>query len=139
MKRVFLSLFVTALSIIWAGFSTVPSASALSQIAQQPRTDIPCFRKLKNGTSPNWAGYASLTSLTKPTVDSVTNVKGQWTVPTLDCAKNRSDTYSSVWVGIDGYSDSTVEQLVTEQDCNRSTPVYYAWYELYPSYAEEIS
>jgi hypothetical protein len=34
-------------------------------------------------------------------------------------------------VGIDGYSDSTVEQIGTEQDVINGTPVYYAWWEMY--------
>ena len=42
-------------------------------------------------------------------------------------------TYSSVWVGIDGYSSNTVEQIGTEQDVSANGKTsYYAWYEMYP-------
>ena len=40
---------------------------------------------------------------------------------------------SSVWLGIDGYSSSTLEQLGTEQDCLGKTAHYFAWYEMYPA------
>ena len=41
--------------------------------------------------------------------------------------------YSSFWVGIDGYSSSSVEQLGTDSDCAGNTPDYYAWWEMYPA------
>jgi peptidase A4-like protein len=42
------------------------------------------------------------------------------------------------WVGIDGYSDGTVEQVGTEQDWANGSPVYYAWFEVYPRFAYKI-
>jgi hypothetical protein len=44
-----------------------------------------------------------------------------------------STTYSSVWVGIDGNSDSTVEQIGTEEDVINGRTVYDAWWEMYSS------
>jgi len=35
-------------------------------------------------------------------------------------------------VGIDGYTSTTVEQIGTDSDCVNGSPVYYAWYEMYP-------
>jgi len=55
-----------------------------------------------------------------------------WIVPTVS-GSSSGRTYSAVWVGIDGYSDSTVEQIGTEQDVYNGTPVYYAWWEMYSS------
>jgi hypothetical protein len=37
------------------------------------------------------------------------------------------------WVGIDGYSSSTVEQTGVATDCSSGSPVYQAWYEMYPA------
>jgi len=85
---------------------------------------------LKEGTSTNWAGYAVETSLSSPQSQAVSDVRGQWVVPTV--SPSAGNTYSSVWVGIDGYSDSTVEQIGTEQDYINGQPRYYAWYEMYP-------
>jgi Peptidase A4 family len=71
------------------------------------------------------------TNLQSPQSNAVSDVQGQWKVPGLTCAR-RETSYSSIWVGIDGYSDSTVEQTGTEQDCSRGRAKYYAWYEMYP-------
>lgn len=88
--------------------------------------------KNKNGTSLNWSGYAAIGS-------STTDVKGSWVVPNLTCGT--TNTYSSAWVGIDGYNDNTVEQTGTEQDCINGQPQYYAWFEMYPkpSYMTNIN
>jgi hypothetical protein len=42
-------------------------------------------------------------------------------------------------VGIDGDTSNTVEQTGTESDCNGSTPVYSAWYEMYPKFPTNYS
>lgn len=94
--------------------------------------------RLYNGASTNWSGYAAETNLQSPQSNAVSGVSGQWVVPTVTCA-SRSSSYSSIWVGIDGYSDSTVEQTGTDQDCSRRTPVYYAWYEMYPQASFRVS
>ena len=50
-----------------------------------------------------------------------------------------SAKYSSFWVGLDGYSSSTVEQTGSEVDCSGSSPRYYSWYEMYPAYPVNFS
>ncbi len=85
----------------------------------------------RNGASTNWSGYAVETKLSAPQNGAVTDVKGTWVVPTVQ-ASTSANTYSSTWVGIDGYSDSTVEQLGTEQDWSSGAGSYYAWFEMYP-------
>jgi hypothetical protein len=81
--------------------------------------------------STNWSGYAVTASN-----GSVTFVSGSWTVPTVS---GTGTAYSSNWVGIDGFSSNTVEQLGTEQDVVNGTPEYSAWYEMYPAYPVTIS
>ena len=76
-------------------------------------------------TSSNWSGYAINGSS-----GSVSNVAGTWTVPTVSTSKSG---YSAVWVGIDGYSSSSVEQIGTGEDVSNGQASYYAWYEMYPS------
>ena len=85
----------------------------------------------KNGTSGNWAGYAIASNLRAPLSGVVTEVQGTWTVPSVSASES-TDTYSSNWIGIDGYSDNTVEQTGTEHDMTPDGPVYYAWFEMYP-------
>jgi hypothetical protein len=75
-------------------------------------------------TSENWSGFAV-------TGTAFTQVIGSWTVPPATCKKG--DQYASFWVGLDGYSSSTVEQTGTDSDCVGPKPSYYAWYEFYPN------
>ena len=42
-------------------------------------------------------------------------------------------TYAAFWVGLDGYTSNTVEQIGTEVDCAGRTPLYHGWYETYPA------
>lgn len=79
---------------------------------------------VKVWASGNWAGYAVIGS-------SFTQAKGSWVVPAVDCAATRGGS-ASFWVGIDGWSDATVEQTGTDSDCDGKKPHYYAWYEFAP-------
>ena len=81
--------------------------------------------------SSNWSGYAVSAS-----ANSVSYVAGSWVVPT---ASSKTSGYSSVWVGIDGFSSSTVEQIGTEADVANGKVTYYAWYEAYPAGSVTIS
>lgn len=84
-------------------------------------------------TSANWSGYAVTGA-----PGSVTDVKGSWRVPALlSCGS--TDSYSSFWVGIDGYSSNTVEQTGTDSDCLNGVPTYYAWFEFYPHLSYTIN
>jgi hypothetical protein len=80
--------------------------------------------KISHSTSTNWSGYA----VTGGTYRTVTS---SWVQPAVKCSGN---AWSSFWVGIDGDTSNSVEQTGTEADCNGSTPVYSAWYEMYPKY-----
>jgi Peptidase A4 family len=55
-------------------------------------------------------------------------------VPAIVGACSSQTQYASFWVGIDGYSTGTVEQIGTDSDCSNGSPSYYAWYEFYPKY-----
>ncbi len=82
--------------------------------------------------SPNWAGYAVQTSINNPRSDSFESVEASWNVPSVDCSASDSDYASAFWVGIDGITSNSVEQIGTESDCIGGSPVYYAWYEIFP-------
>jgi len=90
-----------------------------------------------NGTSQNWGGYAVESDFNAPLRGAVSDVKGTWTVPAVS-SSGSTHTYSSIWVGIDGYSDNTVEQTGTEQDSTSNGAVYYAWFEMYPQFGYRI-
>ncbi len=83
-------------------------------------------------TSGNWSGYVAETNFSNPQQNSVSAVSGSWIVPTVT-GPSKGATYSSTWVGIDGNSNKTVEQVGTEEDWVNGSPDYYAWWEMYSS------
>jgi hypothetical protein len=118
-----------------AGFILVAFVLINPLFAVTLANDSPSSRpnmKTRAGTSENWSGYAALSSISSPTNGFVTSVTGSWIVPTLTCNSSQ-DTYVAIWVGIDGYSDQTVEQIGTEQDCVNGVQENYAWVEFYPN------
>jgi hypothetical protein len=86
--------------------------------------------RLNEAESTNWSGYAANGS-------KYTSVSASWVEPTGTCSSG--DQYSSFWVGLDGYSSSTVEQTGSEVDCAGRTIEYYSWYEMYPAYPVNFS
>jgi hypothetical protein len=113
----------------------IPGVSGLSSIlgGRAHATDV---------QSANWSGYAD-------TDDTFNSVASSWVEPAVNCNESTSNanlldgllggllggpsSASSFWVGLDGYSSSSVEQLGTDSDCDSGTPSYYAWYEMYPN------
>jgi len=89
------------------------------------------------GYSTNWSGYVAETNLTNPAANSVSAISASWIVPTIKASTN--STYCAIWVGIDGYSNSTVEQIGTEHDCINKKVQSYAWFEMYPGGSYEIN
>src|SRR6266404_2385283 len=126
MTRALTRLFLLGISIalLLLGVRRVSSSTPL-------RRFMPVIRH-RTGKSANWAGYVTATDLTLRLKHSVTDVQGSWRVPTV-AAAGTQETASAIWVGIDGSSDRTVEQIGTEQDWNMGAPVYYAWFEMYPA------
>ena len=62
-------------------------------------------------TSSNWSGYAATGG-----TGAFTSVSSSWAEPTGKCSSG--DQYSSFWVGLDGYSSSSVEQVGSDVDCS---------------------
>jgi hypothetical protein len=84
----------------------------------------------RQAESTNWSGYAATTG-------TYTSVSASWTQPAGTCS--RGDQYAAFWVGLDGYTSSSVEQTGSEVDCVGHTAEYYAWYEMYPGPSENYS
>lgn len=77
--------------------------------------------------STNWSGWADNVSS-----GGFTGVLGSFTVPSLTCPKHGT-TYVALWVGIDGFTSTTVEQTGVLGVCNDGVASYSTWYEFYPS------
>jgi hypothetical protein len=123
MKKYAFAILVLATILV----STLFASVSASIVVNAPRS------RIDDSTSSNWSGYAIQTNLNHPAKNVVTDVQGSWVVPAVT-GSSGTTTYSSFWVGIDGYSDSTVEQIGTDSDIINGVPTYYAWYEMYPAY-----
>jgi hypothetical protein len=77
----------------------------------------------------NWSGYAE--------TGKFTGVTGTWTVPAVSASS--SATYSSAWIGVDGFNDSNLIQTGTEEDYYSGSAHYDAWWEILPASETEIS
>lgn len=102
-----------------------PSVFAVSTVS----IGSPIVKEKTNGSSvysTNWSGYA-----VNGSVGSVSLVTASWVVPSVSCPTTGS-TYAALWVGIDGFQSTTVEQTGTDSDCHNGVASYYAWYEFYP-------
>ena len=122
-----------SVSPVLANPPNLPAASYAAPIPSAARNSVShAVAASTLTTSSNWSGYAAETSLANPSSNAVTSVSGTWQVPTVT-GSGKGTTYSSVWVGIDGYSSSTVEQIGTEEDVSGGKASYYAWYEMYPN------
>ncbi len=87
---------------------------------------------LTQSTSENWSGYAATGAN-----GSYTSVSSAWVQPSLTCS-TKTASYSAFWVGLDGYSDQTVEQIGTEANCSQGKAQYSTWYEMYPQNPSEL-
>jgi hypothetical protein len=145
----------------WSGTAGKVSGYTLRAIpasAVHPSWQVPRIRN-KNGTSSNWSGYAALPPAQNASMSSkggngkggnggkgknsgstaaFSDASGSWVVPEVAGEGTAASGYSSTWVGLDGYSTSTVEQIGTAQDLSNGQAQYYAWFEMYPKWAYEI-
>ncbi len=92
------------------------------------------------GSSSNWAGYVVTAAN-----GAVTNVLGSWIVPKFhgSCQSLDNESAAAFWIGMDGWSDNSVEQIGTSITCTSFLYVwgvsYSAWYEFYPAGSVGIS
>ena len=82
-------------------------------------------------TSGNWSGYAAAVS------SPATSITGEWQVPTVTSTSGNS--YSSAWIGIDGFNNRHLIQTGTEEDWAGGRAVYKAWWEILPKSETVIS
>jgi Peptidase A4 family len=87
--------------------------------------------------SGNWSGYVALPESGK--AKSFKYVSASYSVPSVNCSVTNY-AFSYHWVGLDGWTDGTVEQDGVGSFCVSGTPTYFAWYEMYPAgVSEEFS
>jgi Peptidase A4 family len=80
-------------------------------------------------TSGNWSGYADIAC---PTC-ALRYVSADFTVPHLNTATSPNNSWAAHWVGLDGATNSTVEQVGIDTYVDNGVDYYYAWYEMFPA------
>jgi hypothetical protein len=130
---------LAAAAVCALAFASSASAATSHHVLRVGRPDhvdpLAPFGGINNDTvaSTNWSGYAVQGA------GKFTDARGSWKEPTATC-NSSSAQYASFWVGIDGYSSNSVEQLGTDSDCTgRGRAAYYAWYEMYPANSISLS
>lgn len=108
-------------------FASPPAGGAMTTVASHPRIGA----KLPSGgsstagwASSNWSGYAV-------TGGPYTSITGSWNVAPV--SRSLHATYSSTWIGIDGFNDSNLIQTGTEADYYNGATHYDAWWEILPA------
>ncbi len=76
-------------------------------------------------TSSNWSGYAATGSK-----GAFRSISASWTVPLV--LPSARSSYSSAWIGLDGYNNSCLIQTGTEHEYVNGKANYYAWWEILP-------
>ena len=115
------------LTVLW------PRSVSRPEKLHQPQSVVAAA---SSSTSANWSGY-----LVQGGLRSFMGVTGEWNVPPILAAEPNNSTYSTFWVGLDGFGLNDLVQAGTEQDV---IPVlgflianYYAWTEVVPLQAEQ--
>jgi hypothetical protein len=127
MKKIIQIIIVGIIVLSGPGVATLPMLKNTTMSAPSHNYTIHTL----HGTSTDWAGYAVVTDLNSPQKHAITDVKGSWIVPTVTGSVTLN-TYSSCWIGIDGYSSNTVEQIGTDSHVINGIAEYAAWYEMFP-------
>jgi hypothetical protein len=114
---------VAGLGVLIAGLPGGSPAGSRA-IFHHPRIPVSQAATAAGWAASNWSGYAIPGS-------AFTSVTAQWTVAPV--TSSRKATYSSEWVGIDGYNNSSLIQTGTESDYYSGKAHYYAWWEILPA------
>src|SRR5438876_5270346 len=115
---------VTTLAVGASAWVSPAPASAQSRF-HAPRIPVPVPALSGAGwASSNWSGYAI-------TGSGFRAIRGHWGVPAVSATRNA--TYSSSWIGIDGFNNPDLIQTGTEQDYYNGSAHYRAWWEILPA------
>jgi hypothetical protein len=111
-------------SMLTLGVVSVSSGAAevAPVITHAPRVAVP-HGVHQTWAASNWSGYAE--------TGHYTGVSGTWTVPSVSASS--SAAYSSAWIGVDGFNNSSLIQTGTEEDYYNGGAHYNVWWEILPA------
>jgi Peptidase A4 family len=134
-KRLCATAFTAAALMCAAATTAFPGAASAATTGSVPLPGGPMIRAAAPGNSSiptiseNWSGYAATSG------KKFNYVHSTFVQPAITCPGVKNE-WTSNWVGLDGFDNATVEQDGTFAHCGGSqstTPVYKAWYEMYPA------
>jgi hypothetical protein len=96
-------------------FKLVENVAPLSEGALQGRY-----------TTSNWAGQVAADS-----THNFLTVASYFTIPPSILCDSHANLFAA-WIGLNGYSNGTVQQAGVAVNCGDGNPVLQAWYEMYP-------
>jgi len=109
--------------------SLSPSSPSLNPTAVSPSpSPVRLSGRGSSAADRVWSGYCAVGR-------HFTSVTATWTQPDLT-AKGKGQRAVDIWVGLDGYSGPTVEQVGSEGDSQGGTDPWVwsaAWWEMYPA------
>ena len=115
---------LVGIGLVSAGAASASHARTAA-IFHRPRLALKSSGNRATGwASSNWSGYAITGSGFK-------SITARWTVTAVK--QSRKATFSSEWVGIDGYNNSDLIQTGTEADYYNGSAHYDAWWEILPA------
>jgi hypothetical protein len=118
------SVGLLGVTLALAGGAGTPATAAPS-IVHAPRIPDNGHGPKSTWAASNWSGYAE-------TGSGYTGVSGTWTVPAVT-GSSTATTYSSAWIGVDGFNNSNLIQTGTEEDWYNGAAHYNAWWEILPA------
>jgi hypothetical protein len=95
-------------------------------------TSPPPSGGVTGGGSYNWSGFADVEGGS----NTILSVTGEWVIPEVQCPGapyQYQDSVTAQWIGLDGFSTATVEQLGSATQCFEGVEYYYVWYEMFPA------
>ena len=122
MSRRLIALAATAALLIASGPG--PSVAATFHKPRVANDDPGAVVTNAGWSSSNWSGYAISGS-------GFNTITGSWTVQAAGPSKK--PTYSSQWIGIDGFNNSNLILTGTESDFTNGSAHYGAWWEILPA------
>jgi len=114
---------------------SVSSTQTLTEQAPPPKPTPPAGAQQNT----NWSGY-----IVPSSGALVTDVSGQWTVPTLDCSVTPNGG-AAIWVGIGGYgwptggTSGTLLQTGVTTDCVNGVQQDAGWFEELPNPSRDFA
>jgi Peptidase A4 family len=115
-----------------AGSLTICACAAGLIMASAPAAGASTTVRPAIAQGSTWSGYAD----TDSGGHTYSEVSGTWAEPSAKCTSTTSE--AAFWVGLDGLTSDTVEQVGTLAACEDGTASYYTWWEMYPSTSVQV-